>query len=655
MPNFIRQKFPLYLVFFAFLWLWWSGLGLAQTLPADELVPNANLEVLGIPRVPAALAQQVKKYSGAYGLPLAGWDREKRVVLLKGLSSVGWVSRVNAPNAAPQTWLYIQESNIYDFYFQPQGKYVLFNRDLNGNEAFQLYCYDTEKRTSVLLTDGKSRSTEPVWSRQGNQIVYSSSPSGHSGVNLNFVNPSDPKSNRVLVTSSGNYLKAYDWSPDDKSVVYCEFVSNTNSKFWLVEIASGKTKMLSPKKEVAYYGEPQFSSDGKGIFVITDRAADVRQLAYFDLATQKFTYLTKDVNWDVEEFRVSPDGKNIAVVINEAGLSRLYVHNVANKQMTVIPDLPTGIISDLHWHNNSIDLAFNFKSSTTPNDVYSIDVTDGKVTQWARSVNATSSVAKLAEPEAIQWKSFDGKGITGFLARPPATFPGKRPVVIDLHGGPNLQYRPVFSAEDNFLRQELGVAKIYPNVRGSSGFGKIFLSLDDGMKRVDAVKDIGALLDWIKTQPDLDADRVLVQGASYGGYLALSVAAAYSTRLHGVISNCGMTNLANYVAHTEGWRRDIQRAEFGDERNAKMRAYLEGIAPLHSAQQITCPVFIIQGKFDPRVPVSEADSFVTLRKEKQQPVWYLLGKNEGHGFGDAANYEFQFCSSMLFLQEYLLR
>lgn len=638
----------------AFLAMWCSVLGYAQVSPqSEEIAPNANLEVLGIPRIPASLARQVKRYSGAYGLPIAGWDREKRELLLKGISSVSWVSRINAPGATPQTWLYLRESHIYDFYFQPQGKYLVYNRDVNGNEAFQMYSYDMQKRTSLLLTDGKARSTEPVWSRQGTQIVYSSSPPGNNGVNLNWVNPLDPTSNRVLVTSTGNYLKAYDWSPDDASVVYCEFAANTHSKLWLVEVATGKPQLLTLQKEVAYYSEPQFSADGKGIYVITDREADVRRLAYLDLATKQFRYLTEGTKWNVEEFRLSPNGKAIAVVMNEAGLSRLYVLDSESKQKQAISGVPDGMISDLHWHPNSVDLAFNFKSSNTPNDVYSVDVKDGKVTQWAHSSGVPTE--KIAVPEAVQWKSFDGKLITGFLARPPATFRGKRPVIIDLHGGPTEQYRPAYGYEENFFINELGVAKVYPNVRGSSGFGKTFQSLDDGVKREDAVKDVGALLDWIKVQPDLDADRVLVQGASYGGYLALSVAAQYSSRLRGVISDSGMTNLATFLERTEGWRRDIQRAEFGDERDAKMKAYLERIAPLHNAQQIKCPVFVIQGKNDPRVPLNESEALVQVLQQKKMPVWYLLGKNEGHGFADAANRQFQLYASLLFVQEYLLR
>ena len=438
-------------------------LALQVVAQSEEIAPNANLETQGIPRVPASLAPQVKRYTGAYGLPLAGWNNTKREVLLKGISSASWVSRLTAPGATPQTWLYWQEPNFYDFYFQPQGKYLVYNRDVAGNEAFQLYLYDIEKRASTLLTDSKTRSTEPVWSNAGKQVIYSSSPSGNNGVNLNLIDPFAPKSNRILVSSMGNYLKVYDWSPDDRYAVYGEFISNTISQLWMIEVGTAKPQLLSPSNVADYYSEPQFSADGKGLYVITDREADMRRLAYLDLATRKFTYLS-DVNWGVEEFQRSPDGSTLAFVSNEAGLSHLYVFDIASNKKKVIRDLPAGIISDLKWHQNSVDLAFNYKSSRTPNDVYSVNVSNGKVERWASSTSAGVPSEKLAVPSAFQWQSFDGKTISGFLSRPPGLFTGKRPVIIDLHGGPTEQYRPAYAYEENYLMNELGIVKIYHNI-----------------------------------------------------------------------------------------------------------------------------------------------------------------------------------------------
>jgi dipeptidyl aminopeptidase/acylaminoacyl peptidase len=488
---------------------------LARSRPAtaqgDEIAPNANLEVFGIPKAPASLAPKVRRYSNNYGLPLAGWDPVKRQIWLKGISSVSWVSRVESPGGGLKSWMYLQASGIYDLYFQPQAKYLVYNRDSNGDEAFQMYLYDIEKRSSTLFTDGKSRSTEPVWSNSGERIVYSSSPPGGNGVSLHLVNPFDPKSNRLLVQSTGNYLKAYDWSPDDEQVAYCEFIANTISKLWLINDKSGEKRLLSSadKREVEYYDFPKFSQDGKGVYVVTDKGSDFRRLAYLDLTTGRFKFLTTDIKWDVDAFQLAPDGKTLAVVTNEDGISRLYLIATGTGERKPITSLPVGVISDLKWHSNSVDLAFNFKSPRTPNDVYSVNINTGNVERWTKSATGGVEAEKLALPELIKWKSFDGRMISGFLYRPPATFTGKRPVIINIHGGPVDQYRPVFGYDDNFFSNESGVVRIYPNMRGSSGYGKTFLNLDDGVKREGAVKDIGALLDWIKTQPTLTPNGFL--------------------------------------------------------------------------------------------------------------------------------------------------
>lgn len=630
----------------------------AQSVSAQSEVisPGKNIETIGVPPIPASLTREVQPYAGIYGLPLAQWDPLKREILLKGLSSVTWISRVAAPGAnAETTSIYIQSSGIYDVYFQPQGKYLAYTRDTAGNEAFQLYLYETSRGESTMLSDGRSRNTEPVWSNAGDRIVYSSTPLGDAGVNLRIINPLDPKSDRLLAKSSGSYFKAYDWSPDDKQIVFCDFTSNATSTLWLVEVASGKKTLLSPKtNEPELYDDPQFSKDGKGVYVRTEHDSDKRRLAFIDLATQRVTYLPSNPEWDVSEFQLAPDGKTIALITNEDGISRIKLFDATTGKEREAPKVPIGIISDLKWNKNASDLAFNFRSPTTPNDVYSVNTGTGKVELWAKSVTNGVDTSKFSQPELIHWAAFDKRTISGFLYRPPEKFKGRHPVIIDIHGGPEEQYRPGFGYEDNFFLNELGVAKIYPNVRGSLGYGKAFSHLDDGIRREDAVKDIGALLDWIKTQPDLDANRVLVQGVSYGGYLALSTACTYGDRIRGVISDSGVSNLASFVEHTEGWRRDLTRGEFGDERDPQVRAVMERIAPLNNAQRITKPLLIIHGQNDPRVPVGEAAKLVAATKGRI-PVWYILAKDEGHGFMKQDNRDYRLYASILFVKEFLLK
>jgi dipeptidyl aminopeptidase/acylaminoacyl peptidase len=618
-------------------------------------VPD-NIESIGVPPIPSSLPGELAPYSAVYGLPLAGWDLEKPEILLKGISNNTWISRVGAPAAkALPTGIYIRSSGIYDVYFQPQGKYLAYTRDTGGNETFQLYLYDVGSGQSIELSDGKSRNTEPVWSNAGDRIVYSSTPVGDSGVSLRLIDPLKPTTDRLIAKSSGSYFKAYDWSPDDKQIVFCDFTSNTASTLWLIDVIGGNKTLLSPKSDQAeYYDYPQFSKDGKGVYVVTDHDSDMRRVAYIDLATRKVSYLSSNPKWDVDEFQLAPDGKNLAYVTNEDGISRLHAFDIAANKERVSSELPIGIISDLKWNKNSMDLAFNFKSPRTPNDIYAINIESGKVELWAKSVTNGVDTEHFSIPELVHWTTFDKRTVSGFLYRPPTKFKGKRPVIIDIHGGPEEQYRPVFGYEDNYFLDELGVVKIYPNVRGSSGYGKAFLSLDNGMRREDALKDIGTLLDWIKTQPDLDADRILVEGTSYGGYLALSAACAYGDRIRGAISESGITNLASFVEHTEGWRRDLQRSEFGDERDPKIKEFLSRIAPVNNAQKITKALLLIHGQNDPRVPVAEPAALVAATKGRI-PVWYILAKDEGHGLVQNKNRNFRLYASILFVKEFLLK
>ena len=244
--------------------------------------------------------------------------------------------------------------------------------------------------------------------------------------------------------------------------------------------------------------------------------------------------------------------------------------------------------------------------------------------------------------------------ISGFLYKPPASFTGKRPVMINIHGGPEGQSRPGFQGRNNYFLNELGIAIVFPNVRGSTGFGKTFSQLDNWEKREDSVKDIGALLDWVSGRPDLDADRVMVMGGSYGGYMTLAVATSYNDRIRCSLDVVGISNFVTFLERTEAYRRDLRRVEYGDERDPKMREFLQRIAPLNHAAKIRKPIFVVQGKNDPRVPVGESEQMVAQLKQQGTPVWYLMATDEGHGFAKKKNADFHFYATVAFIRQYLL-
>jgi dipeptidyl aminopeptidase/acylaminoacyl peptidase len=507
------------------------------------------------------------------------------------------------------------------------------------------------------LTDGKSKNSSGIWSNRGDRIAYSSTRRNGKDVDLYLVNPTDPKSDKILTQLEGGGWGAADWSPDDRRILVVENVSANESYLWLFDVNTGEKTLITPKNqpEKIFYGAGEFSRDGKGIYVTTDRASEFRRLTYIDLATKRQTTLTANINWDVEELKLSPDGRVLAVVTNEDGALTLHLFDAVTRRERPLPKLfPKGYVTDIHWREDGNTLGFNLDSARFQTDVYSLDVKNGRVERWTQSETGGINTQSFVEPELVRWKSFDGKTISGFLYRPPARFTGKRPVIIDIHGGPEAQFQPYYLGRRNYYLNELGIALIFPNIRGSSGYGKSFLKLDDGLLRENAYKDIGSLLDWIKAQAGLDANRVMVTGVSYGGNMTLAVATRYADRISCAMDIVGPSNLVTFLENTAGYRQDLRRVEYGDEREPKMRAFLESIAPFNSAAKINKPLFVIQGRNDPIVPVSESEQMVKAVRRSGVPVWYLMAKDEGHGFLKKSNVDFQFYATVLFIKKYLL-
>ena len=623
-----------------------------------HVAPGDNLVVQGIPPVPASLAAAVDRYAQFRTATVSDWHPTQRQMLIRTrFGDTLQVHVVKQPGGA-RTQLTFFAERVADAAYDPvAGDYFLFTRDTGGNEFYQIYRYDLAGGESTLLTDGKSRNTGGVWSTAGDRIAYQSTRRNGRDSDIYVVNPRDPQSNRLVMQAASGGWYAIDWSPDDRSLLVMEYVSINESYLWLVDVATGEKKLVTPKgaSEKVAYGSAEFSTDGKAIYVTTDRDSEFRRLARLELASGRHTYLTEHIKWDVSNFDLSDDGRAIALVTNEDGLSVLRFFDTATGKEKSAPKLPVGVIGNLMWRPNNQEVAFSLASARSATDVYSVSAATGKFERWTFSETGGLNTEAFSEPELIRWKSFDGRMISGFLYRPPARFTGKRPVVISIHGGPESQFRPTFRASSNYYLNEMGVAIVYPNVRGSSGYGKTFLTLDNGFRREDSYRDIETLLDWIGTQPSLDAGRVMVTGGSYGGHMTLAVAARYSGRIACAVDVVGISNLVSFLENTESYRRDLRRAEYGDERDPKMREFLERIAPLRQASSIRKPLFVVQGKNDPRVPVSEAEQIVAALRESGTPVWYLLANDEGHGFAKKKNSDFQFYATVMFVREFLLK
>jgi len=624
---------------------------------SDEIQPNENLVAEGIPKISGALAETASRYGEFRSAAFGSWHPTRREMLIQTrFADTSQVHQVKFAGGA-RTQLTFFPDRIAGAAYEPtKGDSFVFLKDVGGGEFFQIYLFDLNTGDIKLLTDGKSRNTSAHWSYQGDRIAYGSTKRSGSDVDIWIVNATDPASARMVVQNEGGGWEIADWSPDGKQLLLVNGISAAETYVWLLDIESGKKELLTPKgADTVAYGNARFSKDAKGVYMTSDADSEFQRLVYLDLNSKKINVLTPSLQWDVDEFDLSKDGRWIAFESNEDGISKLHVLDTKMAKEVAVPKLPVGVFGGIEWRKGSREIAISLSTASQPYDAYSVDLASGKVDRWTFSETGGLNTSSFSEPQLIHWKSFDQRSISAFLYKPPAKFNGKRPVIIDIHGGPEGQVRPDFLGHDNYYINELGIAVIYPNVRGSTGYGKTFQKLDNGFLREGSYKDINALFDWIQTQPDLDSNKVLVTGGSYGGFMTLAVATNYNDRICCSVDIVGPSNLVTFLEHTSGYRRDLRRVEYGDERDPKMHDFLEQIAPANKAKNITKPLFVIAGQNDPRVPASESAQMVEVVRKNGTPVWWLLGKDEGHGFAKKKNRDYQFYATIAFVKEYLLK
>ncbi len=637
--------------------------------------PNANLVVQGIPPLPASLEREVAAYTDFRGHNFVGWHPSRREMLVSHRPAGGNTAqlfRLSAPMAAPEQLTSAADPVGSASYEPREGKFIVFERSSGGNEAAQLYRLDPDTKATTLLTDPLERHDLQAWLNKSSRMIVASVPLDRTAqggrraevrTTLRLTDPMDPASARVIASLEGGGWGVASVSPDDRKLAAVRYLSANESEVWLIDLATGKTEQVLPAPGGAGVKATHFASgftpDGQGLYVVSDRSGEFRELMRYQFSNGSLQRITGHIPWDISGGSVTEDGKLIAAQANVDGRDELRLFDGATLKELPAPALPAGSVGVTQFHPKRADLAFTLNNAQGPSQIYTLNPTapaGRQVEQWTRAYAPPGvDTSRFSEHQIVRWTSFDGRTISGLLNMPPARFTGKRPVMIAIHGGPEAQATVGFLNRTNYLINELGIAVIQPNVRGSSGYGKTFLQLDNGMKREDSVKDIGALLDWIKTQPNLDASRVLVTGGSYGGYMSLAVSTHYADRIAGAIDIVGISNFVTFLNNTESYRRDLRRVEYGDERDPAMRDFLQRISPLTNADRIKKPMLVVQGKNDPRVPYTEAEQIVAKLRENKVPVWYLRAENEGHGFARKENADFQFYATVQFLRETLLK
>ena len=645
---------------------------IASPVFAQEASSDVKREEVGnrisenIPPIPAELLDQLNRYQNTRGAGLAGWTKDGCLLISTRFAETAQAHRVCQPMGMREQ---------LTFYPEPLGGITVapakstldgfvFSKDKGGDEFSQLYWFDFASRGVSLLTDGKrTQNNGALFSRDGTRMAWSSTARNGTDTDI-WVRDGATGQARALVVEGGSW-SAQDFSPDGRRLLVTKYVSAAESYPGVVDVDTGKLEMFPVDGGKAAFGGFAFAPDGHAVYFVSDEPVDgkvqeFQTLRYHDPATGKFEVLSGHIPWDVDGFTVAEDGRHLAYVTNEDGISRLHVLAIPAHKEVKFPTLPIGVVGGFNFSPDGKRLALTLNSATSPSDVYVIDLAGAKLTRWTQSEVGGLDAKKFVAPSLIRYPTFDQIGgkprtIPAFYYRPANAPAGKKlPVVISIHGGPEGQAFPTFNPTAQYLANELGVALLVPNVRGSSGYGKTYLSLDNAARREDSVKDIGALLDWIAKQPELDASRVGVQGGSYGGYMVLASLMHYSDRIRAGVDIVGISDFTTFLTNTESYRRDLRRAEYGDERTAEMQKVFAEISPARHADRIRARLFVAQGKNDPRVPYTEAEQIVKAVRRNGQPVWYLLFNDEGHGFRKKANNDYYGAATILFWQQHLL-
>jgi dipeptidyl aminopeptidase/acylaminoacyl peptidase len=625
--------------------------------PAQERIEKGNLVIEGIPEIPPRVEERLQQYLNTRSADLDGWLATGDGMLISTrFGETTQLHLVMEPGGARRQITFFDEP-VTGGAVSPDPKLdgFVFGRDVGGSEFYQIFFFDLDTGQYRMLTDGKSRNGGALWSNGGDRFIFYTTKRNGQDWDLHVMDPKAPGESQPVLEEGGTWFAA-DWSPDDSSVLVTKYISANESHPYILDLGTGALTELNPTKETVAYGTALFAKDGRGIYYSSDENSEFLRLRYYDLNTKKTRVLTQDIPWDIEDIALSDDGKYIAFTANEDGISKLRVLDTATMRELPLPELPVAQIYGLKFSPDGSRLGMVLNTPKTPGDVYALDIKGGNLVRWTYSEIGGLQSDTFVDPTLIHYSTFDkvdGKPrmIPAFYFKPKGD--GPFPVIINIHGGPEAQARPYFSATTQYFIKELGCAVLSPNVRGSSGYGKSYLLLDNGYKREDSVKDIGALLDWIDKQPELDKNRVAVIGGSYGGYMVLATMTHYNDRLKAGIDLVGISNFVTFLENTQDYRRDLRRVEYGDERDSKMREFLTSISPVTHASQITKPLFVAQGLNDPRVPVTESEQMVDVIRKNGNTVWYMQANDEGHGFQKKTNRDYFTSAAVLFLEEHL--
>jgi len=636
-------------------------LAAAATADVDRRMANSDNVVLeDVPEIPAEIGDALTRYQNVRSAGLADWTLDgESIYITTRFAEVSQLHRIDEPGGARHQLTWFDEP-MGGVSRRPGHATLAFTMDEGGSEFSQIFLFDPETAEHRMISDGSSRNGGLQWSDDGRFLAFSSTRrDGRSNDLWMFDFESDTLEPRLILEAPDGYFwGASDFSPDNRHLLIQKYVSINDARIFILDLESGELRLLAggdeqPSANFAY----AFSADGESVFYGSDASGEFMKLMQRPTSGDgEPKVLTPGLDWSLEGLMLNHARDAGVLSVNEGGISRVYRFNPADGNYTPIEGVPEGLFRGAEFSPDDERLGVVINNARSPSDVYVMDWDSGDLNRWTYSEVGGLDPEGFVMPELIHYPTFDEvdgepREIPAFVYRPDDE--GPHPVIISIHGGPEGQARPSFSSTYQLWMDHLDAAVIVPNVRGSSGYGKSYLKLDNGYRREDSVKDIGALLDWIATQPNLDESRVAVYGGSYGGYMVLASAVHYSDRLKAAVDIVGISNFVTFLENTQDYRRDLRRPEYGDERDPEMREFLQRISPLNNVEKIRVPMFVVQGNNDPRVPVSEAEQMVAALREQGSPVWYMNALNEGHGFRKKENRDLFSEATVLFFERYL--
>lgn len=545
--------------------------------------------------------------------------------------------RVLAEGAAPETaWrrLVSATERVQYLAWSPAGASVLFGRDTGGDENTQIFRVAPDGGDASAITRAGAKTLFGAISDDGRTLAYASNERSPADFDI-YVRPLDADTPRRVMEAAGHHEPA-DFSGDGRQLVVVEEHSSFDQDLFVVDVATGTGRNLTShtRGTDVRFQSPRFTADGRALLVLTDHDREHMNLGMLrldDASTGAVHFVIED-DHDIDVFELSRDARYGAAVFNFDGYSRLRLYDLrdpTHPRMISEPALPPGVIGTVSFSGDGRSLAVDLSRATSPDEVYRVEVSTGAVARATQSDHAGLSESGLVEPVVEHVRSFDGVDVPVFVFRPRDLAPGERaPAVVWVHGGPEAQFTPYFSAVIQYLVGH-GYVVAAPNVRGSTGYGKRYAHLDDVARREDSVRDLAAVNRWLRARGDIAPERIAVMGGSYGGYMVLAALTIDPDLWAAGCDIVGIANFRTFLERTAPYRRALREAEYGSLTTDG--ALLDQISPLHRVDRIRAPLFVIHGVNDPRVPVQEAEQIVEALRARHQRVEYIRFDNEGHG------------------------